>query len=139
MRIKKKLLENLIKEFLLEEEDEVSESSNLEDLVVIGPNDQIYTVSMEPEGGINLTVGKDKIPYKSDDSEDIREKIAAVVSKAYTSVVDGTANLEQQNLIKSWVEKTIEGGLEKVANSKTRLSVVFDAMVDASEGKNKIS
>ena len=139
MRIKKKILEKVIREFLLEQEDEAEQEAKeeaLEDLVVLSKLGKEFKLSIDNQG-INLFI--DDEPYKSDDQEEIREKIAAVVSKAYTSVVDGTANQDQETLIKKWVERTIDGGLERVANLKARLSVVFDAMADATEGKNKLS
>ena len=140
MRVKRSALTGLIKTFLKEQQEtEEVDKQLLEDLVVVDAESGIkYRLETEASGAVNFYI--DDEVYSSDNVEDIKIKIAAITSKAYADgVLKGKANEEQQALIRQWVDLTIEGGLEKVANSTQRLSVVFDAMSGSSEEKNKIS
>ena len=143
MLTNKKVLKRLIREFLIEQDTEQdnSEKANqpsVDNLVVIDDKSGKKYVLSTDQQGVNLFVNDS--PYESDDPEKIKEKIAAVVSKAYSDgVIKNKSNLEQQQLIKRWDELTVDGGLETVANQTQRLSVVFDAMSGRPEGKNKLS
>jgi len=146
MRVKKNALVGLIKKFLLEQqeaektEEETAEKKEtvLDDLIVVdGKTGTEYRLETEATGAVNFYING--TPYESDDVDDIKVKIAAVTSKAYSDGVrNDKASEEQKALIKKWVNLTIEGGLEKVASSSQRLSVVFDAMSKPAEGKNKL-